>query len=189
MLRNMHSRFFLIATIALLIPFTSCIKKKPATDQAAAIVPDNRLYFEMNDFESVADWRVDSTKGLSGKICGVVNDKIEYGYGFDKQIGQIASYKSIEEINVGFNCKMDKKTDADVFVFSVEDTVAKKSVYWESKGVTPAKTGEWSPINLNFKVKKEYLNPSYILKLYPWNKGKNTYYIDDLWFSFDKSKK
>lgn len=171
------------------LTFSSCLKKKGATDSSGQAISSNVVCYELNDFESVSDGRVDSSKSSSGKVCGLVNDKIEYGYGFERLIGKIPSYKSIEEINVSFNCWMDKKTNGDVFVFSVEDTLAKKSIYWEAKGITPAKTGTWSPININYKVKKEFLDPKYVLKLYAWNKGKNVFYFDDLSFSFERAKK
>ncbi|MDF2437826.1 MAG: hypothetical protein K0Q95_2202 [Bacteroidota bacterium] len=181
-------RFFYLLSFSVLA-FTSCVKKKAPAEQAGQSDHGNTVLFEFIDFESVSDGRVDSTKGVAGKICGKLNDQIEYGYGFERQIGKLSSYKSIEEVNINFNCFMDKKTDGDVFVFSVEDTTAKKSIYWEAKGITPEKTGTWSPININFKINKEHLNPAYIIKLYPWNKGKNTYYYDDLSFSFEQAKK
>jgi hypothetical protein len=185
---NMRALFF-TAVICSLIFFGSC-KNKKGTDSDPKKDTLTSLHYELHDFESVQDAsRVDSTKGLSGKICGVVTDKIEYGYGFDKQMKEIASFNNVEEINVAFNCWMDKKYPDDVFVLSIDDTVGKKNVLWEGRAIEPAKMNEWSPVKINYKIKKEFLNPEYILKLYIWNKGKNTFYFDDLEFSFVQKKK
>lgn len=167
-----------------IVALSSC-KKKSGT---AALKSESGtpLYFEFHDFESLADSRVDSTRGLSGKCCGLVNDKIEYGYGLEKLIKQIPSYKNLNEINVSFNCWMDKQYPDDVFVLSVDDTVAKKNVIWEGQKITPAKLNDWSPVTLNYKVNKDLIKPEYTVKLFIWNKGKNTFYFDDLSYSFVK---
>jgi hypothetical protein len=163
------------------------MKKKPAPEEEAK-AEGKKVYYEFHDFESVGGIGVDSTRGLSGKSCARINDKVEYGLGLAKLIGQLPSYNSIGEVNISFNCWMDKKTPDDIFVFSVEDTTAKKSIYWEGKRIEPVATGSWSQVKLNFKMNKEFLNPQYVLKLYPWNKGKNTYYYDDLAISFEQAK-
>lgn len=186
----MRISFLIAAAFCSSLFLSSCAKKKPVAagsqkDSTAATV----LYSEFHDFESVADTRVDSAKGLSGKICGVVNDKIEYGFGLDKQMKELSSFRNIEDINVSFNCLMDKAYPDDVFVLSIDDTVAKKNVMWEGKGITPAKFGEWSPVSISYKINKDFLSPEYIIKLYIWNKGKNTFYFDDLSFSFVREKK
>ncbi|HEX8515136.1 MAG TPA: hypothetical protein VF868_02975 [Bacteroidia bacterium] len=146
------------------------------------------IYYEFHDFESLADSRVDSSKGSSGKFSGAVSDKIEYGFGLDRQIKEISSYKSLTGIRVSFNAMMDKLYPDAVFVLSIDDTVAKKNVLWESSSIKPAKLGEWSSVNLTYKIKQEFLQPEYIIKLYIWNKGKNTFSFDDLVFDFVKAK-
>lgn len=179
----------MVAAFCSMLFLGSCSNKKKQEGSEAPKDTTTTLYYEFHNFESVMDGRVDSSKGLSGKICGVVNDQIEYGYGLDKQLKQIASFNNIEEINVAFQCWMDKKYPDDVFVLSIDDTVGKKNVLWEGRAIEPAKLGEWSPAKINYKIKKEFLNPQYILKLYIWNKGKNTFYFDDLEFDFVQLKK
>ncbi|MCW3103486.1 MAG: hypothetical protein JWO09_1926 [Bacteroidetes bacterium] len=176
----------LIAAFCSTLFMASCAKKKPAAGSQKDSI--TVLYSEFHDFESVADARVDSSKGFSGKVCGVLNGQIEYGFGLGKQLKELPSYKSIEEVSISFNCLMDKAYPDDVFVISIDDTIAKKNVMWEGKSITPAKFGEWSPVNISYRISKDFLNPEYILKLYIWNKGKNTFYFDDLSFTFQKKK-
>jgi hypothetical protein len=180
-------RLFSILVIALFgtIVLNSCSNRKKGT--SANETSDN-FYFELHDFESVMDGRVDSTKGLSGKICGLLNDKIEYSYGFEKQLKQIPSFKNIDAIKVSFNCWMDKAYPDDAFVISIDDTIAKKNILWQPSNITPAKFGEWSPVTITYNINKDFINPEYVMKLYIWNKGKHTFYFDDLSFAFSKKK-
>jgi hypothetical protein len=182
-------RFFSLLTIALFgtVFLSSCSNKKK-TASSSENDSTTRFYYEFHDFESVMDGRVDSTKGLSGKICGLLNDKIEYSYGFEKQLKQIPSFKNLDAVNISFSCWMDKVYPDDVFVISIDDTIAKKNILWQSGAITPAKTGEWSQANLTYKINKDFINPEYVMKLYIWNKGKHTFYFDDLSFSFVQKK-
>jgi hypothetical protein len=179
---------FIAAAFCSLIFLSACSNKKAGDASEVPKDTTATLYYEFHDFESLNDSRVDSTKGLSGKICGLVSDKIEYGFGLDKQMKQISSFGNIEEINVTFNAWMDKKYPEDVFVLSIDDTLAKKNILWEGRAIEPAKLNEWSTAKINYKIKKEFLNPQYIVKLYIWNKGKNTFYFDDLEFDFVRRK-
>jgi hypothetical protein len=185
----MRASYFLFAVLSGSLLLSSCSNKKKGDAGGSKSDSLNTMYYEFHDFQSTMDGRLDSSKGSNDKLCGLVNDKIEYGFGFDKQIRQISSYKNVDEINVSFNCMQDKKYADDVFVLSIDDTVAKKNIYWFGAGINPAKFGEWSPVTICYKLKKEYLDPNYILKLYIWNKGKNTFCFDDLAFSFDQRKK
>jgi hypothetical protein len=185
----MRNSFLIAAAFCSAFFLGSCAKKKAPGTESQNNSAGTVLYSEFHDFQSVADGRIDSTKGSSDKMCGVVNDKVEYSFGLDKQLKQIPSFKSMEDVNISFSCLMDKAYPDDVFVLSIDDTVAKKNVMWEGKGITPAKFGEWSPVTISYKINRDFLNPEYILKLYIWNKGKNTFYFDDLSFSFLQKKK
>lgn len=180
----MKKSSLLVVALCSVIMLGSCKKKTGALSSNSG----TPIYYEFHDFESLSDGRLDSTKGSSGKICGLLNDKIEYGYGLEKQFKQVPSYKNLSEINVSFNCLMDKQYPDAVFVLSVDDTVAKKNVIWEGQNITPAKLNEWSPINLTFKINNALIKPEYTVKLFIWNKGKNTFYFDDLAYSFNQKK-
>ncbi len=181
--------FFIIASATAFL-FSACGKNTstntPATakEDAATV-----LYSEFHDFESVPDAFTDSTKAFSGKHSGALNQKTEYSFGLSKHFNQIASFKSIDEINVSFKCWMDKKYPDAVFVLSIDDSVSGKSIMWEGKPIVPSKMNDWDDVHINFKLNKKFILPNYTIKLYIWNKGKNTFYFDDLKLDFIKIKK
>ena len=143
------------------------------------------MYYEFHDFESSTDSRLDSTKAFSGRKSAVLNDKIEYGFGLIKQVKDIPSFKNINEITVNFQCFMDRKYPNATMVFAIDDdSISKKSIYWEGITIAPSKYNAWVPVTIKFKVKKKDLKPEYFLKLYVWNKSKNSFNFDNVSYSF-----
>jgi hypothetical protein len=57
---------------------------------------------------------------------------------------------------------------------------------WEGKPVVTSKLNDWDDVHINFKINKKFILPNYTIKLYIWNKGKNTFYFDDLKLDFIK---
>lgn len=175
----------LLCAICIISAFCgSCSKKKEKTPGDSIVV-----YSEFHDFESVLDPRTDSVKTFSGKKSGLLNHKTEYGFGLEKQVKNIPSYNSINEIDVSFKCYMIKPDSSATFVFSVDDTASRKNILWEGKEIKPASYGKWDNVTIRFKVSKKLMEPEHILKLYIWNKEKSTFYFDDISFSFIHKKR
>jgi hypothetical protein len=177
--------FFTAVALSCLSLFSSCKSKNTEEPKADSLTT---LYYEFHDFESLSGPLVDSTKGASGKKSGILNSKVEYSFGLMKHFRELPSYKNIESINVSFKCFMDKKYPESTFVLSIDDSLSQKNIVWEGRPIVPAKMNTWDQMNINFKVNKNFIKPNYTLKLYIWNKGKDTYNFDDLSFSFVQRK-
>jgi hypothetical protein len=183
----MRFKTLLLITSASVLLFTgACRNKKVNTAGSKDSVC---VYYEFHDFESVLDPRLDSTKGSSGRKSGLLNDKIEYGFGMEKHFKEISSFRNIDEVNVSFKCWMDKKYPDATFVLSIDDLVTGKNILWEGKPFVTAKFNEWSPVTINYKINQKFLQPEYLVKLYIWNKGKNIFNFDDFSVSFVQKKR
>lgn len=180
---------FLILGLGTVLILQSCRRHNAADVTAEKKDSTQLLYSEYYDFESLADPRVSATKAASGKNSAVVNNEIEYGFGFQKRFKDISSYGSLQEIHVSFKCWMDKKSPDATFVISVDDSTETKNIMWEGQPLVCAKEGAWNDVAYSFKMNPDFIKPQSVLKLYVWNKGKNTFYYDDLAFDFVKLKK
>ncbi|MCW3085028.1 MAG: hypothetical protein JWP12_2394 [Bacteroidetes bacterium] len=185
---------FLVFIVAVRIEFLlwGCGQNIAANGSSAAKKDSvSVLYSEFHDFESVPDAQIDSTKAFSGKRSGALSPKIEYGFGMEKFLGEISSFKSVEEVNVSFKCWMNKKDPDAVFVLSIDNynSIPNKNIMWEGKPIVTSKLNDWDDVHINFKINKLFIVRDYTIKLYIWNKGKNTFYFDDLLLDFIKTKK
>jgi hypothetical protein len=179
-------RFLLIPLVLVLLLSSSCKNKSgKAKVQGDSLL----LYSEFHDFESITDNRLDSMKAYSGRKSGLLNDKIEYGYGLIKPIKDISSYKNINSVRVSFKCWMDKKFPDATFVISIDDdSISKKNILWEGKPIEVSKFSDWTQVTIDYKINPAFIKPEYFLKLYIWNKGKNTFNFDDVSYSFIQRK-
>ncbi len=134
------------------------------------------LLSEKIDFESMEN--VSAEKAFSGKRSFKIESSIEYGFGINKEMNAIPGYQGLKNIDIEVKCWAKKKVEA-VYVLSVEDKDG-KNIYWESKPMNGDKTENWRNLHFTFNLKPETINPAYIIKLYPWNKAKEEFYIDDI---------
>ncbi len=134
------------------------------------------LLSENFDFENTEGASVE--KAASGKKSFKITPSLEYGFGISKTIKDILNYQSLNEIDIELKCWMKKKLNA-VYVLSVEDPNS-KIIFWDSKPILSDKIGDWSTIHFIFNIKPEAIKPGYIIKLYPWNKAKEEFYMDDI---------
>ena len=129
--------------------------------------------FDFENFDGATN-----EKAASGKKSYKLTAAIEYGFGANKFIKDIPNYQNLKTIELDMKCWMKKKVDA-VYVVSVEDAKG-KSIYWESKPIDRGKNEEWCNLHCAYVLKPEAINAEYIIKIYPWNKTKKEFYIDDL---------
>lgn len=176
---------FLIAAVAIILFSGSC-KNKAKSDKGSK--DSTILYSEFHDFESITDARLDSTKAYSGRKSGLLNDQVEYGYGLIKSIKDISSYKNINGIRISFKCWMDKKSPDATFVLSIDDDSISKNILWEGKPLELTKFNDWVPVSIYYKMNPDFIKPGYTIKLYIWNKGKNTFNFDDVSYTFVQMK-
>jgi hypothetical protein len=129
--------------------------------------------FDFENFDGATN-----EKAASGKKSYKLTPVIEYGFGANKSMKDIPDYLHLKSIELDVKCWLKKKGDA-VYVVSIEDAKG-KSVYWESKPIACDKNGEWCNLHWAYVLKPGAINADYIIKIYPWNKAKEDFYIDDL---------
>jgi len=134
------------------------------------------LFRQKIDFENEAV--ATTEKAASGKHSYKLTPQTEYGYGVNKMMKDIPDYQNLNQIDVELKCWLPNKVDA-VFVLSIEDATG-KSMLWDSKPITVDKTGDWGTLHFTYTIKPEAIKPDYIIKLYPWNKTKQEFFIDDI---------
>ena len=47
----------------------------------------------------------------------------------------------------------------------------------------------WCTIHFTYNIKPEAIKPNYIIKIYPWNKSKQEFYIDDISINYKGTEK
>ncbi|MFL5764791.1 MAG: hypothetical protein ACJ77K_12680 [Bacteroidia bacterium] len=143
---------------------------------------ETTLLSEVNDMESAGDF-VTTEKALSGKKSCKLSEKIEYGISAQHFVRDIPSYTSLNKITVQYSCFMQDDPGA-LFVLSIDDPNG-KNLHWAADSITMQKSGQWTREEAIFTVAPELLNPDNKISLYPWNKKKKTFFIDDIRIAYD----
>ena len=137
-----------------------------------------------NDFENRQEWNApwinlhivaDSIAAEENFVC--ICDTIhEYGFGFDINADKAFPNQNIS-CKLGFQCKADAHTQADIVV-SIDDTIRNR--YWVAYPLANYlnDTAEWSQVQLDFNFPANYMQGSEI-KIYVWNKAKERLLFDD----------
>ncbi len=148
-------------------------KPQPIKKDSSKIVT---LISEKIGFENEAN--ASTEKASSGKYSYKITQQIEYGFGVNKLVKDIPNFQTLNQIDIDLKCWMKKKVEA-VYVLSIEDANG-KSVFWDNKPIACNKNEDWCSIHFTFNINQEAIKPDYIIKLYPWNKAKEEFYIDDI---------
>jgi hypothetical protein len=173
----MKAFFLFISTIVISSFFVSCGSKG---DEIVSKDSTVLLYSEFHDFESANHATVSADRAFSGKKSSIVTPTTEYGFGIFKTLSEIPSYGSINLVRVTLNTWMDKSYPGATLVMSIDDPSGNKNIIWDGKPLNTNKPSEWGYSDFVFYVKKEWLQPYYNMRLYIWNKEKNTFYNDNL---------
>lgn len=151
-----------------------------ASESAVVIKKDsvtvNELFSEKEDFEKVPN--VCNAKASSGKNSYKLTPQIEYGFGITRAIKDIPNYTDLKQVDVTFKCWAQKNVDA-VYVISIDDKKG-KNLLWDSRPLLCDKPDNWSEQHFTFEVKPKAVNAECSIKIYPWNKSKEEFYLDDI---------
>ena len=134
------------------------------------------LFTETHDFENEAGTSTD--KAASGSKSLKLSPEVEYGLNITKQIKEISNYQNLRQINVELKCLATKKIEA-LYVLAIDDA-AGKNIFWDGKPITCDKIGSWCTLHFSYEIKPDAVKSGSIIKLYPWNKAKELFYIDDI---------
>jgi len=132
------------------------------------------LLTEQFDFEN--EESATSEKAASGTKSIKLSPQTEYGYNIKKAITDVPA--GTTEIKVELTC-WSSKAITGVYVLSIDDAEG-KNVLWDSKPLAYSTTEAWTKQQLLFTLKPEFMKAGNTLKLYPWNRAKEEFYIDNV---------
>lgn len=134
------------------------------------------LLSENNDFEN--EGSATTEKSSSGKKSYKLTPEIEYGIGINKMMKDIPDFQNLKQITVEVKCLSSKIKDA-LYVLAIDDS-ASKNVLWDGKPIICNKNDTWCNNEFTFNLKPEVLKAGNSIKIYPWNRAKEVFYIDDI---------
>lgn len=126
---------------------------------------------------------VNSVKFNSGLKACELSDNTEYSTTIVKDVSSLPEFKKIKDVNFSVACFSETIINNALVVLSIEDSSG-KSLDWQSSELKFV-AGNWIVVDFNFKIKSEYLVENNKIKLYVWNKGKEHFFIDDMYLNFE----
>lgn len=137
------------------------------------------LLSEFFDLENNNETFVSTKKASSGKKSCMLSTAVEYGIAISKRIGEVPSYNNLKNISVSFKCLSVMEDPFALFVFTINDDKG-KSVFWTGQPFVCKNNKDWTEAKIDFIVPPQFLNPAYTIAVYPWNRNKKEFYIDDI---------
>ena len=148
-----------------------------------AIKKDSIIYLsllnEFFDFENNDGAFVSADVFSSGKKSCQLSPQIEYGISVTKIMKDIPSFQNLKSLTVSFNCQFRKDNPDALYVLSIDDGSG-KNIHWDGQPIVFKSKNEWSTSSINFEIAPEFLNETNKISVYPWNRNKKDFFIDDV---------
>ena len=148
-----------------------------------AIKKDSIIYIsllnEFFDFENNDGAFVSADVFSSGKKSCQLSPQIEYGISVTKIMKDIPSFQNLKSLTVSFNCQFRKDNPDALYVLSIDDGSG-KNIHWDGQPIVFKSKNEWSTSSINFEIAPEFLNETNKISVYPWNRNKKDFFIDDV---------
>lgn len=181
---------FAYYTVLILICFTGAflflrIQKDPLENMppVAPVAKDSlvtvTLVSDLLDLENSGDGFVTTEKAAGGKKSCKLSPDAEYGVNNPKMMKDIPDFQSLKKIDVTFKALFDKTNPDAVYVISIEDP-NNKNVFWDSRPIYYNETAEWTEQSISLTVPAEFVKGDNRVSIYPWNRNKKTFYVDDV---------
>lgn len=178
--------YFLIIIFAFSLAFLLLRKKSPTTNNLASetIVKKDSIVTisflsEFFNLENNNEGFVSTEKALSGKQSCKLSSDIEFGISANKPVRDIPDFINLKNISIKYNALFGNENPDALYVLSIDDAKG-KSIFWDGKSIPFSKTNDWLESSIEFSVAPEFLNPDNNIVVYPWNRNKKTFYIDDI---------
>ena len=183
-------KLFLFAVVGILI--SACSNSGTKTQSADPI--EKHEVVVTNDMENamavIPSWYNENTvvamtnpQAHSGMFAGITNDTVPYGYTYKETLKNLDS-RAPKIVDVtGWVYTTSANPDFSIICGINEN---KQTYNWKTYplGSLLGETGKWIEFKASFYFDDKPLKPELEISLYPWNKSKNTVYIDDLTFTF-----
>jgi len=140
---------------------------------------DVSLLNEFFDFENSDGAFVSTDVFSSGKKSCQLSPLIEYGISITKIMKDIPSVQNFKNLTISFNCLFRKDNPDALYVLSIDDGSG-KNIHWDGQPIVFKSENEWSTSSINFEIAPEFLNETNKISVYPWNRNKKDFFIDDV---------
>ena len=151
----------------------------PATAIKKDSLVDVSLLKEVIDFENNNEAFISTYVFSSGKKSCQLGPLIEYSILITKMVKDIPSFQNLKKITVSFNCLFRKNNPDALYVLSIDNKKG-KNIFWNSRPIVYNKSNDWTEQKLEFTIAPEFLNADNKIVVYPWNRNKKLFYIDDI---------
>lgn len=176
--------FFIIFGLSIALLFLR--KKAPTATDVVAETTVNKdsivtisFLSEFFNLENNDESFVSTDKALSGKQSCKLSKEIEFGISATKLVRDIPTFKNLKNISIKLNTFFENENPDALYVLSIDDAKG-KNIFWDGKPIAFSKTNEWSESSIDFAIPSEFLNPDNKIVVYPWNRNKKMFYIDDI---------
>lgn len=187
---NIQKKRFVVYSLFIIfglsIGFLFLRKKKPSSTgfiSETVVKKDSILTLsflsESFNLESNGESFVSTEKALSGKHSCKLSKDIEFGISITKSVKDIPTYNNLKNISITFNAFFGNENPDGLYVLSIDDAKG-KNIFWDGKTIPFSKTNEWSESVVDFVIPSEFINPDNKIVVYPWNRNKKTFYVDDI---------
>lgn len=182
--------YFLFILFGLTVAFLFLRKKNSATND---IVPETivkkdsivtvTFLSEFFNIENNNEGFVSAEKALSGKHSCKLSKEVEFGISVSKFAKDIPTFNNLKNISIKFNAFWGNENPDALYVLSIDDSKG-KNVFWDGKPILYSKTNDWIESTIDFVVPAEFLSPDNRIVVYPWNRNKKVFYVDDITIDF-----
>ena len=182
--------YFIFISFGVLLAFLFLRKNNPALNNATTPPIEKKdsiievsLLSEFFDLENNNENFVSNEKALSGKNSCRLSSSVEYGITSNKLVENIPSFKSLKSISIKFHSLFEKDDPDALYVLAIDNSKG-ENVFWDGKSIPFSKTNEWQESKITFQVSPDFLIPGNRITIYPWNRNKKIFYLDDISIDF-----
>lgn len=121
-------------------------------------------------------------KYFSGTNSCKLSPADEYGVTFSKKVSELPGYDKLKQARISFRILSGQPLQKSVMVFSVMGTDNKTSE-WKKETIAGGGSS-WKENELVFDIDPKLWPANSTFKIYPWNPGKESFFIDDIGVEF-----
>ncbi|MEO8085809.1 MAG: hypothetical protein ABI763_03260 [Bacteroidota bacterium] len=189
------SGLFLILVLAVAAYFFVRHKNKKPVDVVkvtAPVVPPSKyntlavtatFFTDMEDPDR-ATWigERSAEKFFSGKFSNKLSDKAEYGMTLSKKGIEIPQHEKVKQVRISFQLFSKIPLKKASIVYAVNGTKNKAYEYFQEE--IHGEANKWNSAEFILNVNAASWGEDAAIKIYPWNPGKEVFYIDDIKIEF-----
>lgn len=178
------SLFFLLKKKAVKPEEHIVVKKVVQTAPALKTLATTVTFLTDMESPDPADWIGEKSgeKYYSGKFSNSLSDKAEFGITLLKKGSEIPQHTKLKQVRISFQLFSNEPLKKAGYVYAVTGTKDKTYEYHLEK--LSAETKKWISKEITIPVNAALWGEDAVVKIYPWNAGKEFFFIDDIKIEF-----